>query len=96
MGYTGAQGTTWQAAVWQNGVITNLNTEYAGILPAGFTLNYASAVDNNGDIAGWGTDSSNNTYQAFEIMNVVPEPGTLALLLAGLVGLLTCARRKRN
>ena len=69
VGYIGTQGTTWHAAIWQNGVITDLNTEYAGILPAGFTLNYASAIDNNGDIAGYGTDSSNNTYQAFEIMN---------------------------
>ena len=95
VGYIGTQGTTWHAAVWQNGVITDLNTEYAGILPAGFTLNYASAIDNNGDIAGYGTDTSNNTYQAFEIMTV-PEPGTLTLLLAGLVGLLACAWRKRN
>ena len=29
-------------------------------------------------------------------MVAVPEPGTLALLTAGLVGLLTCIRRKRK
>ncbi len=96
VGYIGTQGSTWHAAVWQNGTVTDLNTEYAGILPAGFTLNYASAIDNNGDIAGYGTDAANNTYQAFEIMNVVPEPGTLALCLAGLGGLLACAGRKQN
>ena len=38
-------------------------------MPAHFTLNNATAIDNNGDIAGWGTDSSNNTYQAFVIIN---------------------------
>jgi probable HAF family extracellular repeat protein len=59
----------YDAAIWQNGVITDLNTKYAGILPAGFTLNNATAIDNNGDIAGWGTDSSGNTNQAFVIIN---------------------------
>ena len=29
----------------------------------------ATAIDNNGDIAGWGTDASGNTNQAFVIMN---------------------------
>ncbi len=69
VGYIGAQGSTWQAAIWQNGTITNLNTEYASILPAGFVLNNATAIDDNGDIVGYGTDSLNNTYQAFEILN---------------------------
>ena len=57
------------AAIWQNGLITDLNTKYAGILPAGFTLNNATAIDNYGDIAGWGTDASGNTNQAFVIIN---------------------------
>ena len=72
VGYTGTQSDgSWQAAVWQNGVITNLNTEYAGTLAGtGFTLNCATAIDNNGDIAGWGTDAQSNTYQAFVIMNI--------------------------
>jgi probable HAF family extracellular repeat protein len=52
VGYIGTSGSTWQAAMWQNGVITNLNAEYAGILPAGVVLNNATAIDNNGDIAG--------------------------------------------
>ena len=71
VGFTGVQSTgTWHAAIWQNGTITDLNTLYASILPAGFVLNNATAIDNNGDIAGYGTDSANNTYQAFEILNV--------------------------
>ncbi len=57
------------AAIWQNGLITDLNTKYAGILPAGFTLNNATAIDNYGDIAGWGTDASGNANQAFVIIN---------------------------
>ncbi len=59
----------YDAAIWQNGTVTDLNTKYAGILPAGFTLNNATAIDNNGDIAGWGTDASGNTNQAFVIIN---------------------------
>ncbi len=59
----------WHAAIWQNGAVTDLNTEYAGILPAGFTMTMATAIDNEGDIAGWGTDASGNTDQAFVITN---------------------------
>ena len=73
VGYIGTQGSTWHAAMWQNGVITNLNTEYAGILPPGVVLNNATAIDNNGDIAGVCTDAANNTMQAFVIY--APTPG---------------------
>ncbi len=95
VGYTGTQGSTWQAAIWQSGTITNLNTEYASILPSGFVLNNATAIDNNGDIVGEGTYNG-NTMQAFEILNPTPEPGTLTLLAAGLVGLLAYGWRKRR
>ena len=99
VGYTGTQGSTWSAAIWQNGTITDLNTLYgpsgANIL-TGMVLNNATAIDNNGDIVGYGTDS-HGTYQAFEILNVAtPEPGTMTLLAAGLVGLLAYAWRKRK
>ena len=101
VGYIGAQGTTWHAAEWQpNGSggpsIVDLNTMYASILPAGVTLNMATAIDNNGDIA-WGcTDASGNTMQSFVIYNTAatPEPGTLVLCVAGLVGLLAYACAK--
>ena len=76
MGYTGIQGSTWHAAIWQNGTITDLNSIYGpsglNILPAGFVLNNATAIDDRGDIVGYGTDSANNTYQAFESQR---EPG---------------------
>ena len=82
VGYIGAQGSTWQAAMWQpngsgGGSIVNLNTEYASILPAGVTLNNATAIDNNGDIAGVCTDADNNTMQAFVIYAPLPGDANL-------------------
>ena len=53
----------YDAAIWENGTVTDLNTRYASILPAGFTLNNATAIDNGGDIAGFGTDSRTNTVR---------------------------------
>ncbi len=53
------------AALWQNGTIIDLNTLYAGSLPSGFVLNTATAIDDQGDIGGYGTDSSSHTAQAF-------------------------------
>jgi hypothetical protein len=101
VGFTGTVGTSWNAAVWQNGVLTNLQSVYgpSGLnLLNGFVLNNATAIDNNGDIVGVGTDSSGHTNQAFEILNVAatPEPGALTLLAAGLVGLLAYVWRKRK
>ena len=34
-------------------------------------LNNATAIDNNGDIAGYGTDAAGNTYQAFVILQAL-------------------------
>ena len=64
---------TYDAALWQNGTVTDLNKLYAGILPAGFTLNNATAIDDQGDIAGYGTDAADHTNQAFVIY--APTPG---------------------
>ena len=67
----------YDAAIWQNGTLTDLNSIYGpcglNILPAGFTLNNATAIDNQGDIAGYGTDAASNTNQAFVIY--APMPG---------------------
>ena len=83
-------GQLMRASIWDGTTITDLNTTYAGILPSNVTLNCASAIDNNGDIAGICTVGS-STYQPFVIFSTVPEPSSVVLLVAGLVGLLVCA-----
>ena len=65
------------AAVWQNGTATDLNTVYGSLLPAGFILNDAMAIDDNGDIAGFGTDSAGNTVQAFVLRAFLPGDANL-------------------
>ena len=59
-----ANSSGYDAAIWQDGVVTDLNPLYAPVLPAGFVLDNAMAIDNSGDIAGYGHDASGNTVQA--------------------------------
>ena len=101
VGYEVVSGAN-HAAVWQNGTLTDLQTEYGpsglNILPSGFVLNNATAIDNNGDIVGYGTDSASHASQAFVIIQPVatPEPSTLLLAASGLAGLLAGARGRRK
>ena len=60
-----ANSSGYDAAIWRNGTVTDLNALYAPALPAGFVLDNATAIDDNGDIAGYGHDASGNTVQAF-------------------------------
>ena len=71
----------YDAAIWKNGTVTDLNAFYAPVLPAGFVLDNATAIDNNGDIAGYGHDANTNVEQAFLLQALLPgdanEDGTV-------------------
>ena len=58
----------------------------------GWSLTLAQAIDNAGDIVGYGTNPSGQT-DAF-LLTPVPEPSTIAILLAGAACLLYCAWRR--
>ena len=65
-------------------------------LPSGYYFYDADAINNAGSIAG--TLFNGTTYQAFALLAPlsVPEPLTLLLAAAGLVGLLAYAWRKHK
>jgi probable HAF family extracellular repeat protein len=60
---------------------------------SGLTLEYANAINDKGQIAGWGYNSSGQV-EAF-LLTPTPEPSTLALLAAGALGLAAYAWRRR-
>jgi hypothetical protein len=71
--------------------MTDLNTvlDASG---AGWTLNYAAAIDDSGQIVGYGTIGGN--MHAF-LLNPVPEPSACAMLVGGL-GLVGAVVRRRH
>ena len=78
--------------LWDHGVVTNLQEEAAS--PAGWILSGAHAINNSGQIVGWGRNPDRED-RGF-LLTPVPEPATVALLLSGLLGLAAVARRHRR
>jgi probable HAF family extracellular repeat protein len=73
-----------------NRTMQDMNTVFASVIPSGWSLTAATAIDDNGDIIGYGT--YHGTTEGFLIAAAtVPEPSTLLLLATGLMGLLACA-----
>jgi hypothetical protein len=96
---SGGSGVNPTALVWTYGAATSQTVSaYATGLGAsnlsGWTFQYAEGINNGGEIVGWGTIGG--VTHGFALLNyTVPEPSSLVLLAAGLLGLLACAWRKR-
>ena len=59
-------GGVYHAAIWDRaGGLRDLNTVFAAVLPAGFVLNAATAINNYGYIAGYGTDWQGTPSRCF-------------------------------
>ncbi len=105
VGYAGAgpiSGTLPIAFVYSNGVLSNLNSLVSG-LPSGDSLVQANAINNNGDIVGFGNSGPDSSGFGFLLTPIpagdaAPLPGSLPLLFTGTAGLalalLTANRRK--
>jgi probable HAF family extracellular repeat protein len=81
----------FSAFVYSNGVLTDLNTL---ISPnSGWILTDATAINDQGDIAGYGYAPGIGDRAAFLLTPAVPEPASFGLLSAASLGLLLRRRR---
>lgn len=87
---TNTAGLPQRAFLWQGGTMFDLNSFIDAA--SGFTLATAEGINERGDIVGWGTVAG--VTHAY-VLQAVPEPGALALMLAGAAGLGLITRRRK-
>lgn len=84
------------ATLWSNGSLLDLNTLLdASTINAGWVLNHASGINDNGWIVGNASNSLLGISSHAFMLQAVPEPNTYAMLIAGLGLMGFTARRKQ-
>jgi probable HAF family extracellular repeat protein len=83
-------GTSFNAFIWSNGLLSNLNSD---IEPSsGWTLQEATAINDNGQIVGYGLNPSGDVHGF--LLTPVPEPSATALILLMTAGLTIRGRKQ--
>jgi formylglycine-generating enzyme len=82
------------AFFYSNGTMEDLNS----LIPqsSGWTLQEATAINDTGQIVGYGINPSGQQDAFFLTPIPAPEPSILSLLIVGAAGLATCAWRRRG
>ena len=89
VGYSNTAGGQEHAFLYSGGTMVDLNSL---LVPgSGWTLKRAYAINNAGQIAGWGADPFGGTQVAF-LLTPTPEPASTGLFALGLS--LTLPRRR--
>ena len=90
-GFGGVYPNSWHATLWTGKNIIDLDTWLIG-----WTNTFAEAINDRGQIAGYGMDPSGQ-YDAFLLTSYpinVPEPSKWAMMLLGFAGLGFAAYRR--
>jgi probable HAF family extracellular repeat protein len=89
---TDVSGAPAAALLWQDGASVDLNTLVDDA--AGWTLRSAQAINDRGQIVGYGTVDGQTRAFVLTPVAVIPEPTTVALVGAGVLVLAGAARRR--
>ncbi|HMD54369.1 MAG TPA: PEP-CTERM sorting domain-containing protein, partial [Phycisphaerae bacterium] len=88
-------GNASHAIIYSDGAWSDLNNPTLTLnLPSGWLMEEATAINASGDIVGYGQNAS-ELDEAF-LLTPTPEPGSLALLAVGGIGLLIRRRNNRR
>ncbi len=85
--------TEYTAFIDQNGTMTDLNGQVRNL--SNWHLQYATGINDNGQIVGYGTFGTGNSIHAF-ILNQTPAPSSLLVVALGAIPAVGMLRRRRK